>query len=80
LLQVTADLWIGTHVANLSMISGQGGGTSQTQISIRGVSQSDFILTTDQSVGMYVDGVNYPRSLGAALDLLDGELRLRMNF
>ncbi|MGH8139908.1 MAG: TonB-dependent receptor [Steroidobacteraceae bacterium] len=62
---------LGSHVANLSIISGQGGGTSQTQISIRGVGQSDFILTTDQSVGLYVDGVYYPRSLGAALDLLD---------
>ena len=62
---------LGTHVANLSIISGQGGGDSQTQISIRGVGQSDFILTTDQSVGMYVDGVYYPRSIGAALDLLD---------
>jgi iron complex outermembrane recepter protein len=62
---------IGNHVANLSIISGQGGGTSQTQISIRGVGQSDFILTTDQSVGVYIDGVYYPRSIGSALDLLD---------
>jgi len=62
---------LGSHVANLSIINGQGGGTSQTQISIRGVGQSDFILTTDQSVGVYVDGVYYPRSIGAALDLLD---------
>lgn len=62
---------VGSHLANLSIISGQGGGDSQTQVSIRGVGQSDFILTTDQSVGMYVDGVYYPRSIGAALDLLD---------
>jgi iron complex outermembrane receptor protein len=62
---------IGSHVANLSIVGGQGGGDSQTQISIRGVGQSDFILTTDQSVGMYVDGVYYPRSLGSTLDLLD---------
>ena len=58
---------IGSHVANLSIVGGQGGGDSQTQISIRGVGQSDFILTTDQSVGMYVDGVYYPRSLGSTL-------------
>jgi iron complex outermembrane receptor protein len=61
------------HVANFSMISGQGGGTSQSQISIRGVGQSDFILTADQSVGLYLDGVYIPRSLGAALDLVDVE-------
>jgi iron complex outermembrane receptor protein len=64
---------LGQHVANLSMISGQGGGSTQTQISIRGVGQSDFILTADQSVGLYLDGVYYPRSIGAALDLIDIE-------
>ena len=68
-IETVTDL--GSHVANFSIISGQGGGDTQTQISIRGVGQSDFILTTDQSVGMYVDGVYYPRSIGAALDLLD---------
>jgi iron complex outermembrane receptor protein len=62
---------LGRQVANLSIISGQGGGSTQTQISIRGVGQSDFILTSDQSVGVYVDGVYIPRSLGAALDLID---------
>jgi iron complex outermembrane receptor protein len=64
---------LGQHVANLSMISGQGGGSTQTQISIRGVGQSDFILTSDQSVGLYIDGVYFPRSIGAALDLIDVE-------
>ncbi|WP_129780436.1 TonB-dependent receptor [Peristeroidobacter soli] len=62
---------LGSHVPNLSMISGQGGGGTQTQVSIRGVGQSDFILTSDQSVGVYVDGVYLPRSMGAALDLVD---------
>lgn len=64
---------LGSHVPNLSMISGQGGGATQTQVSIRGVGQSDFILTSDQSVGVYVDGVYFPRSMGAALDLVDIE-------
>jgi iron complex outermembrane receptor protein len=64
---------LGQHVANLSMISGQGGGSTQTQISIRGVGQSDFILTSDQSVGLYLDGVYFPRSIGASLDLIDIE-------
>lgn len=59
-------------IANMSMITGQGGG-SQNQISIRGVGQSDFILTSDQSVGLYLDGVYMSRSLGAVLDLVDVE-------
>lgn len=70
-IENVADL--GNRIANLSMISGQGGGSTQNQISIRGVGQSDFILTSDQSVGLYVDGVYVARSLGAALDLLDIE-------
>ena len=64
---------LSSHVPNFSEISGQGGGTSQVQMSIRGVGQSDFNLTTDQSVGLYVDGVYFPRSLGSALDLVDVE-------
>jgi iron complex outermembrane receptor protein len=70
-IETVTDL--GQHVANLSIISGQGGGATQTQIAIRGVGQSDFILTSDQSVGLYLDGVYIPRSLGAALDLIDVE-------
>jgi iron complex outermembrane receptor protein len=62
-----------SQVANFSMIGGQGGGSTQSQISIRGVGQSDFILTSDQSVGLYLDGVYIARSLGAALDLVDIE-------
>jgi iron complex outermembrane recepter protein len=71
--QITNVADLSSHIPNFSEISGQGGGTSQVQMSIRGVGQSDFNLTTDQSVGLYIDGVYFPRSLGAALDLIDVE-------
>jgi iron complex outermembrane receptor protein len=50
-----------------------GGGGSNMQIYIRGIGQEDFLFTTDPGVGVYVDGVYHPRSLGGVKDLLDLE-------
>jgi iron complex outermembrane receptor protein len=52
--------------------SGSGGGNN-SQIYIRGVGQTDFLFTTDPGVGIYMDGVYLPRTLGGVLDLLDIE-------
>lgn len=49
------------------------GGSSTANFYIRGVGQFDFIATSDQSVGLYLDGVYLPRSIGAALDVVDVE-------
>ncbi len=49
----------------------QSGDKSTAQIYIRGVGQSDFTLTTDPGVGLYLDGVYIARSIGSALDVLD---------
>lgn len=66
---------VGSFVPNVVMGTGQGGsgGGNNGQIYIRGVGQSDFLFTTDPGVGIYVDGVYFPRTLGAVLDLLDLE-------
>ena len=40
---------------------------------IRGIGQSDFLLTSDPGVGIYVDGVYLARTYGSVLDLLDVE-------
>ena len=40
---------------------------------IRGIGNSDFSLTTDPGVGIYVDGVYMSRSAGGVLDVLDIE-------
>jgi iron complex outermembrane receptor protein len=54
--------------------SGNGsGGSSFAQVFIRGVGQSDFIITKDPAVGIYVDGVYLARAPGALLELLDIE-------
>ena len=40
---------------------------------VRGIGNSDFGLTTDPGVGIYVDGVYMSRSAGGVLDVLDIE-------
>ncbi len=40
---------------------------------IRGIGQNDFAFNMEPGVGLYVDGVYYARTVGAALDLLDVE-------
>ncbi|MBI3524940.1 MAG: TonB-dependent receptor [Betaproteobacteria bacterium] len=51
--------------------SGGGGGSFNAAAYIRGIGQTDWLITTDPGVGVYVDGVFFPRATGALLDLLD---------
>ena len=56
---------------DLSAGGGGSGGSFNTQAYIRGIGQSDWLITTDPGVGVYIDGVFFPRATGALLDLLD---------
>lgn len=56
---------------DISFNTNSGGGTSNAAIYIRGIGQRDFLITTDPGVGIYIDGVFFPRSTGALLDLVD---------
>ena len=49
------------------------GSSNAASIFIRGVGQTDFAITTDPGVGVYVDGIYLARATGADLDLLDIE-------
>lgn len=62
-------------VPNVSMYTAAGGsgGGANLSVFIRGVGQSEFLFTVDPGVGVYVDGVYYPRSVGSTFDLLDVE-------
>ena len=42
-------------------------------VNIRGQSQADTLMTTDSSVGVYVDGVNLPRQQGLNANIFDLE-------
>lgn len=56
---------------NLSFTVGTGGGSSNVNAYIRGVGETDFIITTDPAVGLYLDGVYIARAFGANMELKD---------
>jgi iron complex outermembrane recepter protein len=49
------------------------GSSNSATVFIRGVGQTDFNLTIDPGVGIYLDGVYISRSVGALLDTADVE-------
>ncbi|MDP4789021.1 MAG: TonB-dependent receptor [Haliea sp.] len=68
--QLTA---IERQTPNLNFTVGTGGGSSTVNAFLRGVGESDFILTTDPSVGLYLDGIYLARAFGANMELADVE-------
>jgi iron complex outermembrane receptor protein len=66
---------LGYFVPNLTFDQGTGntGGSSNAQVYIRGIGQQDYLFTSDPGVGIYIDEVYFPRSLGSMLDLVDLE-------
>ncbi len=54
-------------VPNLTATTGPQG-SGDANFFIRGVGQLDFNVTNDPGVGLYVDGVYFARTIGAALD------------
>ncbi len=65
---------VARFVPNLHIGTTAGGGSATTSsIYLRGVGQSDFLITTDPGVGIYIDGVYYARANATIMDLLDLE-------
>ena len=66
---------IGNSVSNMEFdsLSPISGSSNTPNINIRGIGTTDFLLTIDPSVGVYVDGVYVARSVGGLFDLLDIE-------
>lgn len=62
------DLTQLTPGLNISSASGE---PSAVNIAVRGQSQADILLTTDSSVGIYIDGVNVPRTFALSPALVD---------
>lgn len=50
---------------------GISGGSAAANVFVRGVGQADFLISGDPGVGIYIDGVYYARTIGAAMDLVD---------
>ena len=68
-----ADVSSLTAVAPNLSITTTGAATSNIALFIRGIGESETILTVDSPVGLYVDGVVLGRSSGAVFDLVDLE-------
>ena len=66
---------IATFTPNLTFdtSSAISGTKSSASIFIRGVGQTDFVLSTDPGVGLYLDGVYISRSVGSVIDIIDVE-------
>lgn len=62
---------IGKYTPGMSFTSYGMGSSEAGAIFLRGIGQSDHMVTTDPGVGLYIDGVYVGRNQGAALDLLD---------
>ena len=56
---------------NISPVANLSGSSASITAFIRGVGQTDFNITVDPGVGVYVDGVYVARSVGALLDMAD---------
>lgn len=71
--QVRSVADVGNFAPNVNLSAGANLSGSSASITafIRGIGQTDFNLTIDPGVGMYVDGVYVSRSVGALLDLVD---------
>ena len=64
---------IAKYTPGMSFTSYGMGSSEAGAIFLRGIGQSDHMVTTDPGVGLYIDGVYVGRNQGAALDLLDLE-------
>jgi len=66
---------VGNFVPNLDFSTATQSSRSSfvSAVFIRGIGQTDFIVTADPAVGIYVDGVYYGRTTGGVVDLLDIE-------
>jgi iron complex outermembrane receptor protein len=49
------------------------GSSNAASVFIRGIGQTDFVLTSDPGVGVYLDGVYIARSTGSVFDSMDIE-------
>ena len=73
--QITNVAEVGNFTPNviIDSASALAGSSSTITAFIRGVGQSDFNLTIDPGVGLYLDGIYISRSVGALLDTVDLE-------
>jgi iron complex outermembrane recepter protein len=62
---------VAARVPGVTFNAGSLGGSQASEVSIRGIGQTDFNLAVEPGVGVYIDDVYYGTVYGSLLDLLD---------
>lgn len=70
---VQSSAEIANFVPNVQFdsVASESGGASSSQIAIRGIGQTDYVITVEPGVGIYLDGVYVGKSVGSLLDTAD---------
>jgi iron complex outermembrane receptor protein len=66
---------VGQLVPNVQFdsVAPEAAGAGASALSIRGIGQSDYVITIEPGVGVYLDGVYISKSFGSLLDTIDVE-------
>ena len=66
---------VSRYVPNIQFdnVAWESGGGNSSQIAIRGIGQTDYVLTIEPGVALYVDGVYISKSMGSMVDNIDLE-------
>ncbi|HWK52712.1 MAG TPA: TonB-dependent receptor, partial [Steroidobacter sp.] len=70
-IQSAADITGYVPNVQFDSVASESGGGAATQIAIRGIGQTDYVLTVEPGVGIYLDGVYVGKSIGSLLDTVD---------
>ena len=70
-VQTSADITNFVPNVQFDSTASESGGGATSQISIRGIGQTDYVLTVEPAVGIYLDGVYVGKSIGSLLDAVD---------
>jgi iron complex outermembrane receptor protein len=69
----TTDVGKYTPNVQFDSVATESGGGASTQVYIRGIGQSDHVITVEPGVGVYLDGVYIGKSVGSLLSTVDAE-------
>lgn len=72
-IQSVADVTNFVPNVQFDSVASESGGGSSSQISIRGIGQTDYTITVEPGVGLYLDGVYIGKSVGSLQDAVDLE-------
>lgn len=70
-VQSTADITNFAPNIQFDPVSSESGGGASSQISIRGIGQTDWTITVEPGVGLYLDGIYVGKSVGSLMDAVD---------